>query len=64
MARRAGNPDTAKTLSARPVQLRPGDTFTDDSGTPEVVGQPRSQRAGKSVVVRIRRRPAEHKPAS
>jgi ABC transporter substrate binding protein len=37
------------------VQLRPGDIFTDDAGTWEVVGQPRSQRAGKSVVARVRR---------
>ena len=52
---RAGKPETAKTLSVLPVQLRPGATFTDDAGTWEIVGQPRSQRAGKSVVARGQR---------
>ena len=55
MAKRAGKPETAKTLTLLPVQLRPGDTFTDDTVTWEIVGQPRSQRAGKSVVVRAQR---------
>jgi hypothetical protein len=55
MAKRAAKPETAKTLSVLPVQLRPGDIFTDDRGTWEVVGQPRSQRAGKSVVARVQR---------
>jgi hypothetical protein len=31
------------------------DTFTDDAGTWEVVGQPRSQRAGKSGVATVQR---------
>jgi hypothetical protein len=29
VARRSAKPETAKTLSVLPVQLRPGDTFTD-----------------------------------
>ena len=33
MAKRAGKPEPAKTLTVLPVQLRPGDTFTDDAGT-------------------------------
>jgi len=66
MAKRAAKPETAKTLSVLPVQLRPGDIFTDDRGTWEVVGQPRSQRAGKSVVAVIRERSASSggRPAS
>jgi hypothetical protein len=55
MAKRAGKPETAKTLTVLPVQLRPGDTFTDDAGTWEVIGQPRSQRAGKNVMARVQR---------
>jgi hypothetical protein len=55
MVKRAGKPEPAKTLMVLPVQLRPGDTFTDDTGTWEVVGQPKSQRAGKSVVARVQR---------
>jgi hypothetical protein len=55
MAKRAGKPETAKTLTVLPVQLRPGDTFTADTGTWEIVGQPRSQRAEKSVVARVQR---------
>jgi hypothetical protein len=59
VAKREGKPQTAKsapgTLSVLPVQIRPGDRFTDDAGTWEVVGQPRSQRAGKSVVARVQR---------
>jgi hypothetical protein len=51
MPKRAGKPETAKTLTVLPVQLRRGDTFTDDIGTWEVVGQPRSQ----SVVARVQR---------
>ena len=34
------------------MRLAPGDTFIDDAGTWEVAGQPRSQRAGKSVAVK------------
>jgi hypothetical protein len=55
VAKRSAKPETAKTLSVLPVQLRPGDTFTDEAGTWELVGQPRSQRAGKSVVARVQR---------
>jgi hypothetical protein len=55
VAKRAEKPETAKTLTVLPVQLRLGDTFTDDAGTWEVVGSPRSQRAGKSVVARVQR---------
>jgi hypothetical protein len=59
MAERMGDPQTAKSapgaVAVLPVQLRPGDTFTDDAGTWEVVGQPMLQRAGKSVVARVQR---------
>jgi hypothetical protein len=59
VAKRAEKPQTAKsapgTVSVLPVQLRPGDTFTDDAGTWEVVGQPRAQHAGQSVVARVQR---------
>ena len=37
------------------MQLEPGDTFTDEVGVWEIVGQPMLQRAGKSVVVRVQR---------
>jgi hypothetical protein len=55
VAKRSAKPETAKTLSVLPVQLRPGDTFTDDAGTWEVVGQLKSQHAGQSVVARVQR---------
>jgi hypothetical protein len=55
MAKRSATLETARTLTLLPVQLRLGDTFTDDAGTWEVVGQPRSQHAGKSVVARVQR---------
>jgi hypothetical protein len=55
MAKRSAKPEPAKTLTVLPVQLRLGDTFTDDAGTWEMVGQPRSQRARKSVAARVQR---------
>ena len=55
VAKRVAKPDTTKALAVLPVQLRPGDTFTDGAETWEVVGQPRSQRARKSVVPRVQR---------
>jgi hypothetical protein len=55
MAKRAAKPSTTKALEVLPVQLRPGDTFTDDAGTWEIVGQPKAQHAGQSVVARVQR---------
>jgi hypothetical protein len=55
VAKRSAKPETAKTLSVLPVQLRPGDTFTDDAGTWEVVGQPKAHHAGQSVVAKVQR---------
>jgi hypothetical protein len=55
MAKRAGKPQTAKTLSVLPMQLEPGDTFTDDAGTWEVVGRPTTQRGAKDVMVKVQR---------
>ena len=45
-------PDT-DTLSLLPMELRPGDTFTDEAGTWEVVGRPTMQRGGKDVKLRV-----------
>jgi hypothetical protein len=59
MAESTGGPQTAKSavgmVSVLPVQLRPGDTFTDDTVTWAVVGHSTSRRAGKSVVARVQR---------
>jgi hypothetical protein len=55
VAKRSAKPETTKTLAVLPVQLRPGDTFTDKAGTWEVVGQPKAQHAGQSVVARVQR---------
>ena len=43
------------TLQALPMELRPGDRFTDESGTWEVIGRPSSQRGGKEVKVEVQR---------
>ena len=49
-----GKPKT-ETLSLLPMELRPGDTFSDEAGTWELVGHPTTQRGGKDVTVKVQR---------
>jgi hypothetical protein len=35
------------------MQLKPGDTFTDEAGTWEIVGRPITQGGGKDVTVKV-----------
>jgi hypothetical protein len=46
---------SAGTRSILPMELRPGDTFTDEAGTWEIVGHPTTQRGGKDVTVKVQR---------
>jgi hypothetical protein len=52
-------PERAKrgteTLSVLPMELRPGDRFTDEAGTWEIVGRPTTRREGKEVEVKVQR---------
>jgi len=42
-------------LSVSPMDIRPGDVFTDSRGEWEVIGQPFSTRAGRIVYARVRK---------
>ena len=35
------------------MQLKPGDTFTDEAGPWEIVGRPVTERGGKDVTVKV-----------
>ena len=53
MAKRPREASTAKqapdTIQVLPMQLRIGDTFTDETGTWEIIGLPTTLRGGKGV---------------
>jgi hypothetical protein len=35
------------------MQLKPGDTFTDEAGTSGIIGRPITPRGGKDVTVKV-----------